>query len=56
MLRLIFEIHQIRDTRLHAIGHLVLRDPGVNFEIPGFHFFGSVDLGNSIEHISAHIA
>ena len=55
MLRLILEIHQIGDTRLHTVGHFILSNTGIDFQITRFHFLGLVDFGNSIEHITTHV-
>lgn len=38
---------------LHAVGHFVLRDPGLNFRISDGRVFIFVECGNAIEHLTA---
>ena len=49
-------IHQLRHARLHAEGHLVLRNAGLSFGIAEFLKLFLIDLGDSVKHAAAQIA
>ena len=49
------DVGQLGHRRLHAIGHLVLRDPRGDFGIADFGQLQSVELAQIVEHLPPHV-
>ena len=47
------DVRQLRDGSLHAIGHLVLCDAGLNLGVADLRVFFLIQGGDAIEHVSS---
>ena len=56
VLGFVLQVDQFGHAGLHAVGHLVLGDAGVDFGVAGLLLLGLVDFGDSVEHGTAHVA
>ena len=54
-LRLLRDVHQLRHGRLHAEGHFVLRNAGVDFGIGEGLVLLRVELGEAVEHAAPRV-